>query len=75
MTLDEWTKEQVEVGIFALQPTMVYVDVCFIHMKFMRQNGNIKSNALYNPNETRHPPPANMVDSERDSELEKFIRG
>ncbi|KAI0039122.1 ArfGap-domain-containing protein, partial [Auriscalpium vulgare] len=53
LTLDTWSKEQVE---------------------NMRQNGNIKSNAHYNPNEIRHPPPTNMVDSERDSELEKFIR-
>ncbi|KAI0088309.1 hypothetical protein BDY19DRAFT_985604 [Irpex rosettiformis] len=40
----------------------------------MRQNGNIKSNALYNPDEIRHPPPTNYIDSERDSELEKYIR-
>ncbi|KAL4076712.1 putative GTPase activating protein for Arf-domain-containing protein [Scleroderma yunnanense] len=53
LTLDEWSKEQVEL---------------------MRQNGNVKSNQLYNPDETRHPPPTNMIDSERDSELEKFIR-
>lgn len=37
--------------------------------------GNVKSNAHYNPNETRHPPPTNMIESERDSELEKYIRG
>ncbi|KIK96179.1 hypothetical protein PAXRUDRAFT_826228 [Paxillus rubicundulus Ve08.2h10] len=53
ITLDAWSKEQVQV---------------------MKEIGNIKSNALYNPDETRHPPPANMLDSERDSELEKFIR-
>lgn len=41
----------------------------------MRQMGNVKSNAHYNPNETRHPPPTNMIESERDSELEKYIRG
>lgn len=40
----------------------------------MKQNGNLKSNAFYNPNEARNPPPANMIDQERDSELEKFIR-
>ena len=40
----------------------------------MKEKGNIKSNALYNPDEARHPPPATMMDSERDSELEKFIR-
>ncbi|KAH7929302.1 ArfGap-domain-containing protein [Leucogyrophana mollusca] len=54
VTLDQWSKEQVEV---------------------MKQNGNVKSNLYYNPDEVRHPPPTNMVDSERDSELEKFIRG
>ncbi|KAJ7481462.1 hypothetical protein FB451DRAFT_1350637 [Mycena latifolia] len=40
----------------------------------MRQNGNIKSNQLYNPNEARHPPPPNLMDGERDSEMEQFIR-
>ena len=40
----------------------------------MRNMGNLKANALYNPDEVRHPPPTNMIDSERDSELEKFIR-
>ncbi|VDB96645.1 unnamed protein product [Peniophora sp. CBMAI 1063] len=40
----------------------------------MRNMGNRKANALYNPDEVRHPPPTNMIDSERDSELEKFIR-
>lgn len=41
----------------------------------MKNTGNVKSNSYYNPDEKRHPPPTNMVDSERDSELEKFIRG
>ncbi|KAF7982849.1 hypothetical protein HWV62_25820 [Athelia sp. TMB] len=41
----------------------------------MRQNGNLKSNAFYNPNEARNPPPTNMIERERDSELEKYIRG
>lgn len=40
----------------------------------MKSNGNVKSNAHFNPDETRHPPPTNMIDSERDSELEKYIR-
>ncbi|KAF7800235.1 hypothetical protein EIP86_011482 [Pleurotus ostreatoroseus] len=40
----------------------------------MKQVGNIKANAIYNPDERRHPPPTNLIDSERDSELEKFIR-
>ncbi|GBE83616.1 ArfGap-domain-containing protein [Sparassis crispa] len=53
ITLDSWTKEQVE---------------------FMKQHGNVRSNAHYNPDETRHPPPTNMIDSERDSDLEKYIR-
>ncbi|KAG2134103.1 hypothetical protein DEU56DRAFT_809977 [Suillus clintonianus] len=53
ITLDAWTKEQVEV---------------------MKRNGNITSNALYNPDEARHPPPTNMMEAERDSEIEKFIR-
>ncbi|KAI0267403.1 putative GTPase activating protein for Arf-domain-containing protein [Gloeopeniophorella convolvens] len=43
-------------------------------VEMMRQTGNIKSNQLYNPDEVRNPPPTNMVDAERDSELEKFIR-
>ncbi|KAL4247561.1 ADP Ribosylation Factor GTPase-Activating [Abortiporus biennis] len=53
ITLDSWTKEQVET---------------------MKQVGNIKSNAYYNPHESRHPPPTNIIDSERDSDLEKYIR-
>lgn len=53
LTMDAWTKEQVEV---------------------MKQNGNIRSNAFYNPDEARHPSPTNMMEAERDSEIEKFIR-
>lgn len=41
----------------------------------MRRVGNINSNEIYNPDEVRHPPPANMIDVARDSEIEKFIRG
>ena len=43
-------------------------------VEVMKENGNIKSNQLYNPDEIKHPPPTNMVDAERDSELEKYIR-
>ncbi|KAG6380084.1 hypothetical protein JVT61DRAFT_8167 [Boletus reticuloceps] len=43
-------------------------------VEVMKEKGNIKSNTMYNPDEARHPPPTNMVDSDRDSELEKFIR-
>ncbi|KAK0205432.1 hypothetical protein DFS33DRAFT_1328283 [Desarmillaria ectypa] len=53
LTMDSWTKEQVE------------------NMKNM---GNVKSNAIYNPNEIRHPPPPSLMDPERDSELEQYIR-
>ncbi|TFK53178.1 ArfGap-domain-containing protein [Heliocybe sulcata] len=53
LTLDTWTKEQVE------------------HMK---NTGNVKSNSVYNPDETRNPLPANMMEAERDSEIEKYIR-
>jgi len=41
----------------------------------MREMGNDKSNAIYNPNEIRNPPPTNMIEQERDSDLEKYIRG
>jgi hypothetical protein len=37
--------------------------------------GNLKSNAIYNPDEIRNPPPTNMIEQERDSDLEKYIRG
>ena len=37
----------------------------------MKQVGNVRANAIYNPDEIRHPTPANLEDSERDSELEK----
>jgi stromal membrane-associated protein len=36
--------------------------------------GNSKSNSIYNPNEIRNPPPPNLEDTERDSELEQYIR-
>jgi stromal membrane-associated protein len=41
----------------------------------MRKMGNLNANAIYNPDERRHPPPTNMEESERDSEMEKYIRG
>ncbi|KAG6877136.1 hypothetical protein C0993_010057 [Termitomyces sp. T159_Od127] len=53
ITMDAWTKEQVEP---------------------MKSIGNIKSNAMYNPNEARNPPPANLMDAGRDGELEQYIR-
>ncbi|KAG6919135.1 hypothetical protein DXG01_008942 [Tephrocybe rancida] len=40
----------------------------------MKSIGNVKSNAIYNPNEVRNPPPPNLMDGERDSELEQYIR-
>ncbi|KAG8690065.1 hypothetical protein FRC09_012155 [Ceratobasidium sp. 395] len=36
--------------------------------------GNLNANAKWNPNEARNPPPTNMEESERDSEMEKYIR-
>ena len=36
--------------------------------------GNTKANATYNPDERRHPPPTDFDESDRDSEMEKFIR-
>src|ERR1700735_5280984 len=36
--------------------------------------GNTKANAIYNPDERRHPPPTDFDESNRDSEMEKFIR-
>ncbi|THV02174.1 ArfGap-domain-containing protein [Dendrothele bispora CBS 962.96] len=53
LTLDSWTKEQVEK---------------------MKEMGNVKSNAIYNPNEVRNPPPPMLTEDERDSELEQYIR-
>ena len=46
-----------------------------VFLQNMRQIGNVKSNQTHNPDEVRNPPPTNMIDMERDSELEKFIRG
>ncbi|RXW22243.1 hypothetical protein EST38_g3608 [Candolleomyces aberdarensis] len=40
----------------------------------MRNMGNAKSNGIYNPNELRNPPPPNLEDGERDSEMEQYIR-
>ncbi|KAH8112245.1 ArfGap-domain-containing protein [Phellopilus nigrolimitatus] len=53
LTLDSWSKEQVE---------------------NMGAIGNIKANEYWHPDRVRHPPPTNMEESERDSELEKYIR-
>ncbi|THH04761.1 hypothetical protein EW145_g5286 [Phellinidium pouzarii] len=53
LTLDSWSKEQVE---------------------NMKSIGNNKANNYWNPDEVRHPPPTNMEESERDSDLEKYIR-
>lgn len=53
VTLDEWTREQVQ---------------------GMKEMGNIKSNAVYNPDERKHRPPPNTSSDERDSELSKYIR-
>ncbi|POW13439.1 hypothetical protein PSHT_07688 [Puccinia striiformis] len=40
----------------------------------MKQLGNIKSNQIYIPNGARNPPPTDLEESERDSQLEKYIR-
>ncbi|KAK0531250.1 Protein gts1 [Tilletia horrida] len=40
----------------------------------MKAGGNAKSNALYNPDEMRNRPPTNIEQSERGSELERYIR-
>ncbi|EPQ31028.1 uncharacterized protein PFL1_01217 [Pseudozyma flocculosa PF-1] len=40
----------------------------------MKDMGNLKSNRIFNPDEVRNRPPTNIEESERDSELEKFIR-
>ena len=40
----------------------------------MKAMGNLKSNAIYNPDETRHPPPPALADPENDTELESYIR-
>ncbi|SAM82253.1 uncharacterized protein UBRO_04800 [Ustilago bromivora] len=53
ITLDTWTREQVD---------------------RMKEMGNIKSNRIFNSDEMRNRPPTNMEESERDSELEKYIR-
>ncbi|KAJ3557286.1 hypothetical protein NP233_g11784 [Leucocoprinus birnbaumii] len=53
LTLDSWTKEQLEQ---------------------MKEIGNVKSNAIYNPNEVRNPPPPRLDDPARDNDLEQYIR-
>jgi len=40
----------------------------------MKEMGNIKSNAIYNPNEVRNPPPPRLDDPARDNDLEQYIR-
>lgn len=41
----------------------------------MKLIGNVKANEYWNPDERRNPVPTNLHEAERDSELEKFIRG
>ncbi|KXN88436.1 UBA domain-containing protein 3 [Leucoagaricus sp. SymC.cos] len=53
LTLDSWTKEQVD---------------------RMKEMGNSKSNAIYNSNEVRNPPPPRLDDPARDNDLEQYIR-
>ncbi|QRW13265.1 GTPase activating protein for Arf protein [Ceratobasidium sp. AG-Ba] len=43
-------------------------------LESVKSIGNINANAKWNPNEARHPPPTNLEESERDSEMEKYIR-
>jgi stromal membrane-associated protein len=44
------------------------------HIQTLRSVGNNASNAIYNPNEQKNPPPTSTDSSERDSEMEKYIR-
>ena len=45
------------------------------YLQAMKEIGNIKANQHWNPDERKNPIPANMEESERDSELEQYIRG
>lgn len=69
--MDDWTKEQIEVRKHLVDWTHNLNHYPLQHMKSM---GNVKSNAIYNPNEIRNPPPPNMDDTDRDSEIEQHIR-
>ena len=73
--MDTWTREQVEVRSALCSMMSLLNWILSSAAQHMKNTGNVKSNSYYNPDEKRHPPPTNMVDSERDSELEKFIRG
>ncbi|CAH7687932.1 expressed protein [Phakopsora pachyrhizi] len=64
VTMDSWSKEQVEFELIFITLTQ----------KQMKTIGNIKSNQYYNPNDAKHPHPTDLEESERDSELEKYIR-
>jgi hypothetical protein len=73
--MDTWTKEQVEVRAH-LEDHGPFNPADARHCgQVMKNMGNAKSNAIYNPNEARHPPPPNLEDGERDSEMEQYIRG
>lgn len=50
-------------------------DRSYFTSKRMKDMGNVKSNMHYNPDEIRNPLPTNMIEQERDSDLEKYIRG
>lgn len=68
LTLDSWSKEQVEVCLLLLRWSIVDL------AQSIKNIGNVKSNQLYNPDERKHPPPSNFESSDRGSELEVYIR-
>src|SRR5260370_36852059 len=46
----------------------------FRSLQCMKNAGNLRANSTYNPDERRNPPPTNADESDRGSEMEKFIR-
>lgn len=69
--MDAWSKEQLEVNVVSFRYHDIFI---YTFIQPMKSIGNIKSNAIYNPNEVRNPPPANLMDAGRDGELERYIR-
>jgi hypothetical protein len=73
--LDERTSRCSFVVPFPLSIVWLLIVRYLTAIKRMKEMGNVKSNAYFNPNEIKNPPPTNMIEQERDSDLEKYIRG
>lgn len=68
LSMDSWSNEQVDVWIEALQSDGIDSNI----WQNMKKVGNVVSNRIYNPQNTRPPIPFDA--DEADSAMERFIR-